>query len=160
MVTHGEKEFSKNWKFNPPRAPHRGGLWESAVKSIKYRFNRTTRGQILRYDECNTIFTSIEAIANPRPIRYEVEASTPEGLVLTPGHFLIGDQITSVAEPELSSIPLTKRYELMQRQTQLFWNARSKDYLAQLQTQTKWHKAQPGSKALFFIWAKYCFKRR
>ncbi len=132
-----------SWKFNPPRAPHRGGLWESVVKSMKYHLNRTTKGQILRYDEYNTIFTRIEAIMNSRPLCYKVETSTPEDLVLTPGHFLIGDQITSVAEPESSPVPLTKRYELMQRQTQLFWNAWSKDYLAQLRTRTKWHKAQP-----------------
>lgn len=30
------------WKFNPPRLPQRDGLWESAVKSLKYHLNRCT----------------------------------------------------------------------------------------------------------------------
>jgi hypothetical protein len=29
------------WNFIPPHRPHFGGLWEAAVKSMKYHFRRT-----------------------------------------------------------------------------------------------------------------------
>ncbi|XP_051173483.1 uncharacterized protein LOC127289540 [Leptopilina boulardi] len=30
-----------NWSFNPPSAPHMGGKWEAAVKSVKFHLRRT-----------------------------------------------------------------------------------------------------------------------
>ncbi|XP_036340757.1 uncharacterized protein LOC118750132 [Rhagoletis pomonella] len=35
------------WKFIPPRSPHFGGIWEAAIKSAKYHFNRVVGSSIL-----------------------------------------------------------------------------------------------------------------
>jgi len=38
------------WKFIPPHGPHFGGLWEAAVKSMKYHLRRTLGSQVATYE--------------------------------------------------------------------------------------------------------------
>ncbi|KAF0705087.1 Integrase catalytic domain-containing protein, partial [Aphis craccivora] len=52
------------WHFNPPAAPHFGGLWEAAVKSMKTHFKRVIGTQLLTFEEMCTITQRIESILN------------------------------------------------------------------------------------------------
>lgn len=63
--------------------------------------------------------------------------------MLTSGHFLIGDQLTSLPQPDTSDLKLSQRYNLIQRQVTSFWHAWSKGYLSQLKTRTNWHITKP-----------------
>ncbi|XP_015116785.1 uncharacterized protein LOC107040961 [Diachasma alloeum] len=38
------------WSFNPPGAPHFGGKWEAAVKSVKFHLNRTIGDAMLTFE--------------------------------------------------------------------------------------------------------------
>jgi len=49
------------WKFIPPHGPHFGGLWEAAVKSMKYHPRRTLGSQVATYEELCTLLAEIEA---------------------------------------------------------------------------------------------------
>lgn len=76
-----------SWHFNPPSAPHFGGLWEAGVKSTKTLIHRTIGLHRLKYKELNTLLTRIEATLNSRPL----SALSPDPLdfeALTPSHFL------------------------------------------------------------------------
>ena len=49
------------WNNIPERAPHFGGLWESAVKKMKYHLKRVVGSQILTYEELSTVSAQVEA---------------------------------------------------------------------------------------------------
>lgn len=72
--------------FNPPSAPHQGGLWESAIKSAKHHLKRVIGTNILTLAEFSTLTTQVEAVLNSRPLT--PLSSDPSDLTpLTPGHF-------------------------------------------------------------------------
>ncbi|XP_036317530.1 uncharacterized protein LOC118732509, partial [Rhagoletis pomonella] len=87
------------WRFNPPAAPHMGGYWETGIKRIKYHLKRVLGETLLSYEEFSTLLTEVEACVNSRPL---CESSTTAGdlEVLTPGHFIIGEPLKSIPEPE------------------------------------------------------------
>jgi hypothetical protein len=124
--------------FIPPRAPHFGGLWEAAVKSMKYHLTRIVGNVSLTFEELTTVLTKIEAILNSRPL--VPESNDPEDTTsLTPGHFLIGRPLTALIEPNYSDTKINslRRWQLLQQLTQHFWKRWSVDYLTSLQRRTK-----------------------
>ena len=81
-------EHSCRWNFNPSRAPHFGGLWESAVKSTKTLLLKSTRHQTPRFDELQILLYESAAILNSRLLA-PLETHVADGhLALTPAHFL------------------------------------------------------------------------
>ncbi|XP_066597114.1 uncharacterized protein [Prorops nasuta] len=56
------------WKFIPVATPHWGGLWESAVKSMKHHLKRSLGVFVPNFEEMATLLTKIEACLNSRPI--------------------------------------------------------------------------------------------
>jgi transposase InsO family protein len=82
-----------NWKFIPPHAPHHGGLWEAAVKSMKYHLRRTLGSNIATYEELSTLLSEIEACLNSRPL-CTLSDDPFNQTYLSPGHFLIGEPLT------------------------------------------------------------------
>lgn len=56
------------WHFNPPAAPHFGGIWEAGIKSAKHHLKHVIGQQVLTYEEFHTLITRIEGILNSRPI--------------------------------------------------------------------------------------------
>lgn len=133
-----------NWHFNPPAAPHFGGLWEAGIKSAKFHLKRAIGTQVLTFEELTTLLTRVEGILNSRPLT-PLSSDPSEIDCLTPGHFLIGQPL--VALPELD-LTLTKqncltRWQLLRQCNQQFWHRWSHEYLSTLQVRSKW--TSPGS---------------
>ncbi|CAI6345083.1 unnamed protein product [Macrosiphum euphorbiae] len=129
------------WHFNPPGAPHFGGIWEAAVKSAKALLLRAMNSQVWTLEEFTTVLCRVEAALNSRPL---VPASSdPNDLeCLTPGHFLIGRPLISIPEPVTTSTQtgLQTRWKLLQQSFQFFWRRWSQEYLNTLQVRGKWTK--------------------
>ena len=127
------------WKFIPERAPHFGGLWEAAVKSMKFHFKRIVGNKKLTFEELMTVLTQIESCLNSRPL-------TPlpcdeDGIeALTPGDFLIGQPLESISDPSVSyqSFSLLKRWYLCQSIVRHFWKRWSDECLSSLRRHNKW----------------------
>ena len=73
-TTHAVSTFTQShgisWHFIPPRAPHFGGLWEAAVKSMKLLLRKNLQPHALRFDELMTVLLESEAILNLESTRF------------------------------------------------------------------------------------------
>ena len=85
------------WHFNPPAAPHFGGLWEAAVKSMKHHLRRVIGDHTLTFEELSTLVSGVEACLNSRPL-VPLSDDPTDLNSLTPAHFLIGRPILSLPE--------------------------------------------------------------
>ena len=135
------------WKLNPPGAPHMGGLWEAAVKSMKYHLKRCADSANFTIEEFNTLLCEIEGILNSRPLT-PMSSDPNDFQVLTPGHFLIGEPLTTIPEYDLRDVEINRlsRWQQIKQQQQHFWNRWSQEYLHTLQHRPKWLKAQENFK--------------
>jgi len=95
-------ESEVQWRFIPPRSPHFGGLWEAAVKSMKNLVQKTLGNVHLTYEELYTVLTRAEACLNSRPLT-PISTDPNDLSVLTPCHFLIGDSLLAIPEPDISN---------------------------------------------------------
>ncbi|XP_060873756.1 uncharacterized protein LOC132947470 [Metopolophium dirhodum] len=132
------------WHFNPPGAPHFGGIWEAAVKSAKTHLKKVIGAQVYTTEEFTTLITRIEGVLNSRPI--VPLSSDPNDLnVLTPGHFLIGQPLLALPEEDVVNTPTNRlgRWQLLRQAQQSFWRRWSHEYLHTLQGRQKWFRQTP-----------------
>jgi hypothetical protein len=131
--------FQCTWHFNPPGAPHFGGLWEAAVRSAKRLMTRIMGEHTFSVEELNTMLCRIEAILNSRPL-VPLSSDPAEYDCLTPGHFLIGRPLLSLPEVYIAdtAIPLAQRWKLINQCAQYFWRRWRNEYLNTLQMRNRW----------------------
>lgn len=140
-------ELSTNgtrFHFAPPGSPHFNGLAESSVKMVKSPIRKILGESKLTFEEMSTFLTQVEAILNSRPL-CTISRDGVDDNVLTPGHFLIGQPLNAVPEPNTidhTQSPAT-RWALIQRLVQQFWRRWGREYLHQMQQRTKWQQQQP-----------------
>ncbi|XP_070144939.1 uncharacterized protein [Drosophila kikkawai] len=126
------------------QAPHFGGLWEAAVKSVKGLLNRTLANTRLTFEELTTVTAEVEAILNSRPL--SPLSTDPNDLAaLTPGHFLVGDSLRSLPEPSVedSKVDHLERWQRVSAIKQYLWRRWSHEYINELQMRTNWTQASP-----------------
>ena len=104
---------------------------------MKYHLHRNLGNTTLMFEEMGTLITQIEACLNSRPLSKLFDDPT-DSSYLTPGHFLIGEPLTSLSDPDLSDMSVNRlnRWQRIQQLTQQLWHKWSTDYLkALLETQ-------------------------
>ncbi|XP_033363222.1 uncharacterized protein LOC117241396 [Bombus vosnesenskii] len=129
------------WHFIPPNSPHFGGLWEAAVKSFKRHLRRVVGNELLTFENLNTLIIEIESMLNSRPLT-PISSDPNDLLVLTPGHFLIGDSLTSFRERDFRDTPSNRLscWQHIQKLKQHFWRRWHREYPNELHIRNKWSK--------------------
>lgn len=110
------------------------------MKSAKHHLKRVLADTPLTYEELYTVITQVESVLNSRPLS-PLSDDPSELTALTPGHFLIGDSLAAVAEPELLTVRTNRlsRWQHLQQMTQHFWTRWTREYLNHLQVRHKWN---------------------
>ena len=135
------------WKFNPPNAPHMGGVWERLVRTVKRPLQVILKDRTVTDFQLMTIFAEIEGLVNSRPLTPSSN-NINDYEALTPNHFLIGRSSANVpfAVHYETDIHSRKRWKQVQHLTNQFWRRWQREYLPSITIRPKWHKDQPNIK--------------
>ena len=134
-------DYEVTWHNIPQRAPHFGGLWESAVKSAKYHLKRVVGGYRFTFEELYTICCKVESYLNSRPLGPITSHNLDGVSALTPAHFLIGRAARAYPRKKVESNPtILERWKKCQQAAQHFWDRWSQEYIQNLQKAVKWQK--------------------
>merc|ERR1711895_51370 len=97
------------WSFNPPVAPHRGGVWERLIRSAKKHLAFVLQQDNLSIETLATVLAQAEFVMNSRPITYVSDEPGGESILtlmnfLCPGVFAVsGAEILPPAPPDASA---------------------------------------------------------
>jgi hypothetical protein len=132
------------YHFNPPLAPHHGGLWEAGVKSMKHHLKRTVENRKLTSEEFLTLLTQVEAALNSRPLT-QMSTDPNDFGVLTPGHFLVGDSLVALPQDDLTHLSPNRltRWQEVQQMYQHIWRRFESELLSPQHLHYKWPEVQP-----------------
>ena len=135
------------WIFNPPVAPHRGGVWERLIRSAKKHLAFVLQEDNLSIETLATAVAQAEYVMNSRPVTRVSADSGDEG-ALSPMHFLCpgifahsGDDVLPPTPPDAACL----RYSWRQSRALVdsFWRRWSRDYVSALQARPKWREVEP-----------------
>ena len=131
------------WTFNPPSAPHFGGVFETMIKAAKRAILAILGNADINDEELVTAFTGAEALINSRPLTYQ-SANPEDNVPLTPNHFLhgqIGGQFAPETVEEITYDP-KKRWRRIQELTRHFWHRWMREWVPSLSSRKKWHQSK------------------
>ena len=125
--------------FNPPMAPHFGGVHESMIKSAKRAINAILGNADVTDEELTTAIIGSEGLINSRPLTYHT-ANPSDDVPLTPNHFLhgqVGGQFAPTSVDETDFNP-RKRWRRIQELVRHFWHRWLREWLPELSARKKW----------------------
>ncbi|XP_076247811.1 uncharacterized protein LOC143187485 [Calliopsis andreniformis] len=131
------------WRFNPPSAPHFGGMQEAGVKSVKHHLKLTLGEFTPTGEEMQTLLCKIEASLNSRLIA-PLSDDPDDYTSLTPGHFLTGGPLDAIPLQSVENEKLSRlsRWRAIQKFDEQLWRHWTRDYLTHLQNRYKWRATQ------------------
>jgi hypothetical protein len=134
------KDYKIEWKFNPPSAPHFGGVFEALIKSAKKAILAILGNADITDEELHTAICGAERLLNSRPITF-VSSDSNDLAPLTPSHFLVG-QLGGKFAPEVADqeeiFNPRKRWHRIQQLLSHIWKRWRKEFLPALNNRKKW----------------------
>ena len=131
------------WKFNPPRAAHFGGVFERMVRAMKQVLQTTLYRADLTEEELNTALVQAEGLLNSRPLTV-MSSDLNDARPLTPNHFLVGHvTVTTALEDDSDSVERThprRRWMCVQHLLRTVWKRWLREIVARLNISGKWFR--------------------
>ena len=133
------------WKFNPPRAPHFGGVFEALIKSAKRALSAVLSQAEVSDEELTTAVCAVEDLLNSRPLG--LVSTDPNDLSpLTPRHFLVGRMdgplpVEIAGSNPNSPVDPRKRWLYVQRLVADVWKRWLLELVPLLNVRKKWQKS-------------------
>ena len=132
------------WHFNPPLAPHFGGVHEIMIKAAKRGIFAILGSADVNDEELMTAFTGAEALINSRPLTYQF-ANPSDDVPLTRNQFLygqIGGQFAPESVDDNKNLNIKKRWQRIQELVKHFWRRWMSEWVPNLNSRKKWFKTQ------------------
>lgn len=84
-------------------------------------------------DQLQTVVAQTESVLNPHPLS-PLSDAPDDCTALTPGHFLVGERLVALSEPDLTTSNRSKlsHWQEMKRAVQDLWRCWQLDYVSQL----------------------------
>lgn len=126
------------WHFNPPLAPHFGGVHETMIKAAKKAINAILGNADITDEELMTAIIGAEGLINSRPLTYQ-SADPADDIPLTPNHFLHGQIGGQFAPQSVDETPFSprKRWRRIQELVRHVWQRWLREWLPGLNAR-KW----------------------
>ena len=130
---------SVTWHWNPPLAPHFGGVFESMIKLAKRAISAILRDADINDEELQTTFVGVESLMNSRPLTALSDDANDEP-VLTPNHFLIGQMGGDFVPESVDTTAFNprRRWRRVQELIRHVWRRWMKEYLPHIGSRHKW----------------------
>ena len=129
------------FRFNPPNAPHFGGLWEREVRSVKGALRAVLEDRTVPEAVLHTVLVEVEGIVNSKPLGYaSTDIADPDPI--TPNMLLMGrrDPALPMVLYDDSELRGRRSWRHSQVLADQFWRRFIRSYLPTLQVRQKWQK--------------------
>ena len=132
------------WQFNPPRAPHFGGVFERVVGALKKALQSVLYKASLTDEELQTAVTQAEGMLNTRPLTV-MSADTDDLTPLTPLHFVVGHvnvatALETAADSESTPVHPYHRWKVIQQLLRDVWKRWLREMVSAMNIMTKWRR--------------------
>ena len=136
------------WEFNPPCAPHFGGVWERKIGQVKRGMDAAllaAGNRLLSPDEFSTLVQEAAAVVNSTPL-WEISSDPNDPVPLSPAMLLTGRQNSGEASASLvdafSAEDIAaygkRRWRRVMFMADQFWKSWRQTYLQTLQHRRRW----------------------
>ncbi|XP_074641239.1 uncharacterized protein LOC141898989 [Tubulanus polymorphus] len=136
------------WMFNPPAAPHFGGVFETMIRSSKRAIKAVIGTADVTDEELLTVITGAESLLNSRPL-IAPGSNVNEEPMLTPNHFMIGRLGGPVTPDSVDYTPfsLRSRWRFCQDLLKQYWVKWLDEIVKCLADRKKWSHERANMKA-------------